>query len=550
MRSELWYKNAIIYAVDVSVFADSDGDGVGDLRGVIERLDYIADLGVTCLWLLPFYPSPRRDNGYDIAGYMGVDGALGTLDDFIELVQKSGERGIRVLIDLVMNHTSDTHPWFQAARRAPDSRYRGYYVWTDAPPPTPPGEGSIFPGQENGVWTFDEVAGLYYYHKFYHFQPDLNLSNPEVRDEIHRVLEFWLSFGISGFRVDAAPHMIAKNGIPGTKPTDPHGVLRGMNELVRSRRSDAVLLGESDVEPEKLAVYYGDGDELNMLFNFVLDNYLFLALAREEAEPLCMALRRMPTVPESGGWANFLRNLDELDLERLDDDQRAAVFEAFAPHEQMRIFGRGIRRRLAPMLGGDRKRLELAWSLLFSMPGAPTFIYGDELGMGEDLELEGRDAVRTPMQWSARRNAGFSGAPKKELARPVIESGAFSYKNVNVAAQQDDEDSLLRWMQRLIRARRSCPEFGLGSWYTIAFDDPAVFAQVIEWKGNPVVTVHNLGADRAEIVLDLADEHAAGLEPVFGDGSCEALGGCRFRLELEGYDYRWYRVALGGDGGR
>lgn len=541
IRTELWYKNAIFYAIDVSVFADSDGDGIGDFRGLIDHLDHLAFLGVTCLWVLPFYPSPRRDNGYDIADYFGVDPRLGTLDDFIEFVHRAGERGMRVIIDLVMNHTSDKHSWFQAGRRSRDSRYHHYYVWTDAPPPTPPGEGTIFPDREDSVWTYDEVAGRYFYHKFYGFQPDLNLGNADVREEIHRVLDYWTSFGISGFRVDAAPHMIAKNGVPGTEPTDPHGVLRGMYQAVTARRPDAVLLGESDVEPEQLAVFYGDGDELTLLFNFLLDNYLFLALARGEGAPLTEALHRLPTVPERGAWANFLRNLDELDLERLSEEEREAVYRAFAPTPEMRIFGRGIRRRLAPMMG-DRARLELAMSLLFSLPGTPVIVYGDEIGMGDELQVEGRDTVRTPMQWSSARNGGFSNAPKQALYRPVVSDARFGPKQVNVADQRTDPDSFLHWMRGLIHLRRECPEIGLGTWHSMEVEEPSVFAHLCEWKGRIVVAVHNLTARPCEVVLDLSDNHVTHLESLWGSGACEALAEGRFRLELAGFGYRWFRV--------
>lgn len=547
MRTELWYKNAVIYAVDVSAFADSNGDGIGDFQGLISRLDHLAGLGVTCLWMLPFFSSPRRDNGYDIADYFGIDPRFGTLDDFIEFLHRAGELGIRVIIDLVMNHTSDKHPWFQAGRRTEYSRYRNYYVWIDAPPPTPPGEGTIFPGQENSVWTFDEVAGRYFYHKFYHFQPDLNLSNPQVREEIHRVLDYWMSFGISGFRVDAAPHMIEKNGIPGTEPTDPHGVLKEMRAIVTGRRPDAVLLGESDVEPEKLATYFGDGDEFSLLFNFFLDNYIFLALARQEADPLMHALRRLPTVPEVGQWANFLRNLDELDLERLPAEEREEVYAAFAPEEEMRIYNRGIRRRIGPMMGGDRRRLEMAFSLLFSLPGTPVIVYGDEIGMGEDLSLKGRNAVRTPMQWSAKKNAGFSDAPAKDLERPVIADGPFDYKQVNVADQREDPGSLLSWMKRLILLRRQCPELGLGVWHTLPLDNPGVLAHLCEWKGQTTAAVHNLMDTPCSITLDLSDNGAEALDDLFGEGEWEPLDGGQFRVELAEYGYRWFRLRMRGE---
>ncbi|MBI3967644.1 MAG: alpha-amylase family protein, partial [Chloroflexi bacterium] len=405
----LWYKNAVFYEVDVEMFYDSNGDGVGDLQGLIRRLDYVVDLGVTCLWLSPFYVSPNRDNGYDIVDYCAVDPRLGTLDDFAALVRAAESRGLRVITDLVVNHTSNQHPWFQSARRDLHSPYREYYVWTKNPPPPDPDLKLLFPGVENTTWCYDEVVDAFYWHRFYHHEPDLNNANPSVREEIQKIMGFWLDRGSSGFRVDAAPFMIRKKGIEGTTLDDPHLILREMRAFLSSRRADAVLMAEADGDPNELAAYFGAADEMHLLLNFWLDNFAFLALAREQAEPLSNGLRRLPDKPFAGQWANFLRNLDELDLERLTDSERAEVFRAFAAKARMQIYGRGTRRRLAPMLT-DRRRLELAFSLLFTLPGSPVVVYGDEIGLGEDLSLEERNSVRTPMQWSAERNAGFSTA--------------------------------------------------------------------------------------------------------------------------------------------
>src|SRR5215213_9091726 len=400
-----WYKNAVIYGIDVATFQDSNGDGIGDFRGVCDRLGYLTELGVTCLWLLPFFPTPNRDNGYDITNYLEVDPRLGTFDDFIHLVHRAGERGIRVLIDLVMDHTSDQHPWFQAARRDRGSRYRRYYEWSDAPSPADPDKTNIFPGEETSVWTYDAIAGQYYFHRFYHFEPDLNVMCPEVQEEIERVIDYWLSFGIAGFRVDAVSHMIESPHKEDNASLvhDPHRVLRELRAYTAGRRPDAVLLGEADVEPGQLKSFFGDGDQLHMLYNFLLNNYLFLALAQQRSAPIARALRLLPPVPPSGQWVNFLRNFDELDLERLTEEERQAVYHAFAPDPEMRIFGRGIRRRLAPMLN-DPRRVLMAYSLMMSLPGSPLLMYGDEIGIGEDLSLPGRDAVRTAMQWSKHAN--------------------------------------------------------------------------------------------------------------------------------------------------
>jgi maltose alpha-D-glucosyltransferase/alpha-amylase len=370
-----WYENATFYAIDMEAFADGNGDGIGDFAGLTDRLDYLEGLGVDCLWLLPFYLSPNRDNGYDVADYYGVDDRHGTLGEFVEFVREADRRGIRVIVDLVVNHTSDQHPWFQQARSDPDSEYRDYYVWREDPPDDPdPHRGPVFPGEEDAVWSYDEEAEAFYYHRFYHFQPDLNTANPDVREEIRKIMGFWLQLGVSGFRVDAATLMIDnKGGLESTKLEDPHGVLKDMRHFVERR-----------------------GDEMNVLLNFLLDAYLVLALAEQEAEPIRKVLDLLPDPPAECQWANFLRNYDELNVGRLPPEDQQNVFEAFAPDEEMRIYGRGIRRRLASMLEGDRDRIELAYSLLFSLPGTPLLIYGDEIGMGDDLSLPGRGAGSDP----------------------------------------------------------------------------------------------------------------------------------------------------------
>lgn len=533
-----WYKNAVFYGLDVATFQDSNGDGIGDFPGLCRRLDYLTNLGVTCIWLLPFFPTPDRDNGYDVMDYFSVDPKLGTFDDFLAFVRGAGERGLRVMIDLVMDHTSDRHPWFQAARRDRHSRYRRYYVWTDAPPPTEPGKKNIFPGEESSVWTYDEIAGQYYYHQFYHFEPDLDVANPDVREEIKRVIDYWLSFGVSAFRVDAVSHMIEPHqAMEPASSHDPHYILREVRSFTSARRADCALLGEADVEPEELRSFFGDGDEMHLLYNFLLNNFLFLTFATGQAEPLQRCLRLLPSPPENGQWVNFLRNLDELDLERLSDEERDAVYRAFAPDDDMRIFGRGIRRRLAPMLG-DRRRLESAFSLLFSLPGTPLLVYGDELGMGEDLSLEGRNAVRTPMQWSRDRQAGFSTASREELPAPVISGGAFSYKTVNVADSEADPDSFLNWVKRLILLRRQCPEWGWGSCHVVPTGEPGLFAHQAERNGRRLFAVHNL-TDKAA-VSRLDREPDTRLLPLFSSRPAQAEPDSG-KIELEAYGYRWYR---------
>lgn len=538
--SDHWYKNSVMYAIDVERFNDSDGDGVGDFSGLTNRLDYLSHLGVDCLWLLPFYPSPGRDNGYDVADYYGIDDRLGDPGDFAKFLGEAESRGIRVLIDLVVNHTSDQHPWFQAARENPDSKYRDYYVWTDDPDSATFDSKTIFPGQEGSVWTYDEVADAYYFHQFYDFEPGLDLTNPDVRDEIRNVMGYWLRLGVDGFRLDAASHMIQPKGLESTKPDDPHGILENFRRFVTNRKGDAVLLGEADVQPNRLGEYFGDGDELQMLYNFLLDNYLFLAFARESAEPVVEGMRLLPSVPAEGEWVNFLRNLDELDLERLMESERQDVFEAFAPEERMRIFGRGIRRRLAPMFDGDQRRIRLAFSLLFSLPGIPMVVYGDEIGMGEDLSLSGRSAVRTPMQWSNGPNAGFSDAPPDELVCPVIDDGPFDYESVNVADQQVDPDSQFNWMQRLIHVRKENPELGWGHFDLVETEDPGVMVHRCTWEESMVVAVHNLAGEATTISFSLPDSPR--LTDVIANAAYEPLEPDPYEFEVDPYGYRWLRT--------
>ncbi|HVR95050.1 MAG TPA: alpha-amylase family protein [Thermoanaerobaculia bacterium] len=534
---DLWYKDAVLYSLDVDSFQDSNGDGIGDFRGLSQRLDYLASLGVTCLWLLPFYPTPNRDNGYDVMDYYGVDPRLGTLGDFVELMHRARERGIRILVDLVVNHTSDQHPWFQSARQDPDSPYRDYYVWSKTLPKDW-NQGMVFPGYQDSIWTWDEIAGAYYLHRFYAHQPDLNIANPEVREEICRIMGFWLELGVSGFRLDAAPFLIEMKGSP-ERGEDQYAYLREFRDFLSWRRGDAILLAEANISRDKVSQYFGDDARLHMLFAFLVNQYLFLALARQEAEPLARGLRMLPIPPPEGQWAHFLRNHDELDLGRLSEEERRKVFQDFGPEPQMQLYDRGLRRRLPPMLGGDRRRIELAYSLLFSLPGTPVLRYGEEIGMGEDLSLAERESVRTAMQWSDEPNAGFSAAPTSQLGRTVVSGGDFGYERVNVAAQQRDETSLLHWMARLIRARKQCREIGWGSWEVLETGDPAVFALRSTSKESSVVTLHNLAGRAAAVRLRL--NGGLPLYELLGDRPYEVIDSSQ-EIVLEPYGYRWFRV--------
>ena len=532
-----WYLDAVIYGIDVEKFADGNDDGIGDFAGLTEKLPYIADLGVTCIWLLPFYGTPDRDNGYDISDFYAINPKVGTRADFLTFLHRAGEHGIRVIIDLVANHTSNEHPWFEAARRDEKSRYRHYYIWSADPPQVDHGTSSIFPGEEPKVWTYDEVARAYYFHKFYHFQPDLNFANEEVRAEILRVMDYWLSFGVSGFRIDAAPLIIGDNGLSHANPRDPHGVLRELNDYLRSRRPDGVLLGEVNMPLGELGRYFGAGDQLGLLFNFTLACYIFAALATGQAAPTEEAMSKLPEPPSGCGWANFLRNLDELDFSRVPSHLKDMAFRSFAPEKTMQVFDRGIRRRIAPMLGGDQRKIELAFSLMMSMKGSPLFVYGDEIGLGEDLAQHARNAVRVPMQWSPERNGGFSDAKKAQLVQEPVSEGPYGYKTLNVEDQQQDADSLLSRIKTLIALRRKQRLVVLGRFIRIPSIDPALLVHGYEHAGKMLLFVHNLSGK------DLSAEIR--LQGITGKTLCDLVAGTSFplkeelKLRVPAYGYMW-----------
>jgi maltose alpha-D-glucosyltransferase/alpha-amylase len=540
---DLWYENTIIYCLDIETFMDSDGDGIGDFRGATRRLDYLWGLGVTCIWLMPFFPSPGRDDGYDVADFCNVDPRLGSLADFVEFIQEADERGMRVIIDLVFNHTSDQHPWFQAARSDPESPYRDYYVWRN----DDPGDTSdqvVFPGIQKGIWTFDKQAKAWYLHHFYDFQPDLNMTNPAVREELRKAMGLWIQLGAAGFRIDAAPFIIETEGVERPDSViNPHQYLLEMRDFLQHRKGDAIFLAEVDEGPTVIGEYFGGGNEFHLLFNFLLNRDYFLALAIERADPISGAIRDLPSIPAQGQWVNFARHHDELNLSRLMEREKQEIFKEFGPDENMQIYERGLRRRLAPMLGGDRKRLEMAYSLLFSLPGTPMIFYGEEIGMGENLDLPERFAVRTPMQWSEGPNGGFSDAPNGDIVRPPTSDRAFGYKKVNVTHQRRDPDSLLNWFATLIRARKESPEFGWGSFTELKTDPPNVFAHCSTGDGSGIaVAVHNLSREPCEVTLDLSEWEREQLVDLFGDRQYEPISAKNATMRMEGYGYRWMRV--------
>jgi maltose alpha-D-glucosyltransferase/alpha-amylase len=537
---DLWWKNAVIYCLDVELFADGNGDGCGDFPGLTGKVDYLAGLGVTCIWLMPFYPTPNKDNGYDISDFYGVDPRLGSLGDLVEFLRAARERGIRVIADLVVNHTSDQHPWFQSARADERSPFRDFYVWADEQPEGP--QGVVFPDAEDSNWDYDEVAGKWFLHRFYSHMPDLNIANPRVRDEINKIVGYWLELGLSGFRVDAAPFVIELAGTEAERGQDPHDFLVNLRAFLNRRRGDAILLAEANLPPEDQRRFFGDegGDEMHMLFNFVLNQHVFLALVRQDPAPIVEALRELPPVPEANQWANFIKNHDELTLDKLTEAEREEVFAALAPDPDMRSFGRGIRRRVPTMLEGDRDRMELLYSLLFTLPGSPVLLYGEEIGLGDDQRVSGRGAVRVAMQWSPGATAGFTTG---EPAVPLVTEGPFGPDRVNVATQRRDPESLLNWMERAIRTRKELPELGWGAWRVLEADQPSVLAHRCDWLGRGVLVLHNLGPDRVKVSVDLGDDVEAGrpMPDLLGNRHHDPATTGQ-PLTLSGFGYRWLRL--------
>jgi maltose alpha-D-glucosyltransferase/alpha-amylase len=504
MPNLLWYKNAIFYEAPLKAICDSSGDGKGDLAGLTSKLDYLAELGVDCLWLNPIYPSPLKDDGYDISDYCAVHPDYGSLDDFKDLVEAAHSRGLHLITDLVLNHTSDQHPWFQAARSDPHSPYRNYYVWSDTDQKYA-GVRIIFVDSEKANWTWDETAQQYFWHRFYSFQPDLNFDNPQVRSEMLNVMKFWLDLGVDGFRVDAVPYLFEREGTSCENLPQTHAYLKEMRRYVDERYPGRILLCEANQWPQDVRAYFGhvkegDGDEFHMAFHFPLMPRVFMALKRADSAPIRWALDNTPPIPVDCQWCTFLRNHDELTLEMVTEDERQWMWQQYAPEPRMRL-NLGIRRRLAPLLDNDRHKLELANSLLFSLPGAPIIYYGDEIGMGDNIWLPDRDGVRTPMQWDASPSAGFSRAT--QLYSPLIDQPPYGFQTVNVQAEKDDPVSLWHAIRHMIVLRKAHPVLGEGELDWIETDSPAILAFRRHSSEETLLLVHNLGENSQEVTLHL-----------------------------------------------
>ena len=534
-----WYKDAVFYEVPIKSFYDSNGDGIGDLNGLTAKLDYLKALGVDCLWLLPMYASPLRDDGYDISDFYAIHPDYGTVADFERLVKEAHARGIRVIADLVLNHTSDQHPWFQEARK-PGSPKRDWYVWSDSDERYK-GARIIFTDTEKSNWTWDPVARAYYWHRFFSHQPDLNYDNPEVRAEMLKVMRFWLDRGIDGFRVDAAPYLFEREGTSCENLPETHAYLKDLRAAIDEEYKDRVLLAEANQLPAEVRPYFGDGDECHMAFHFPLMPRIFIAIRKEDRRPIADVLRETPAIPDSCQWALFLRNHDELTLEMVTEEEREYMYREYAEDPRMKV-NVGIRRRLSPLLGFGRRRMELLASLILSLPGSPVLYYGDEIGMGDNIYLGDRHGVRTPMQWSSDRNAGFSRAdPERLYAQPVL-NPVFSYQAINVESQERMHGSLLHWMRRLIGIRKRHPAFGRGSFRLLEPDNHKVLCYLRRHEEQVLLVLVNLSRYAQPFTLDLAEY--AGWTPVelFGENPFPVVTGAPYPMSLAAHGFLWFRL--------
>jgi maltose alpha-D-glucosyltransferase/alpha-amylase len=535
----LWFKSAIVYEVAIRGFADANHDGTGDIRGLIERLDYLEWLGVDCLWLLPFYASPLRDGGYDIADFYSVLPEYGTVDDVAELLEAAHARGIRVIADMVMNHTSDEHPWFQEARNR-DSARHDWYVWSDTDDRYTEAR-IIFVDTERSNWTWDPVAERYYWHRFFSHQPDLNYDNPDVQEAMLDAVRFWLRLGFDGLRLDAVPYLYERDGTNCENLPETHAYLKRLRKMVDDEFEDRVLLAEANQWPADVVDYFGDGDECHMAFHFPVMPRMFMAVRREEARPIIEVLQQTPPIPDNCQWGIFLRNHDELTLEMVTDEERDYMYREYARDPRMKM-NVGIRRRLAPLLDNSRRQIELFHSLLLSLPGTPVMYYGDEIGMGDNIYLGDRDGVRTPMQWSPDRNAGFSKADFAQLYLPAIMDPVYGYEAVNVEANQRHPNSLLHWVRGMVRIRKQHHVFGSGAFRALDASNERVFAFLREDSHESVLCVANLSGSAQPVELDLSEY--AGRTPVelLGGTAFPGIGQLPYFLTLGPHGFYWFQL--------
>ena len=536
----LWFKTAVFYEIHTRAFFDADGDGSGDFRGLIEKLDYLQWLGIDCIWMLPFYKSPLRDGGYDIADFFTIQPDYGTVDDVRDFIEAAHQRGIRVIADLVMNHTSSDHPWFQESRSSADSPKRDWYVWSDTYQKYEEAR-IIFTDTESSNWTWDDQAQAYFWHRFFSHQPDLNFDNPEVQEAMLEVLRFWLDLGMDGFRLDAVPYLYERDGTNGENLPETHEYLKRVRAEVDSKYPDRVLLAEANQWPADVVEYFGDGDECQMAFHFPVMPRMFMALRREEANPIYEILRQTPEIPDNCQWGLFLRNHDELTLEMVTDEERDYMYSEYAKDPRMKI-NVGIRRRLAPLLDGGRDEIELMHAILFSLPGSPVLYYGDEIAMGDNVYLGDRDGVRTPMQWTGDRNGGFSRADFAQLYAPPLMDPVYGFQAVNVEAQLRTPTSLLRWLRRFISLRQEHPVFGLGTYEPIEPSNRKIFAHLRVYEDDVMLCVHNLARSAQAVELDLSAYEGRRPVEVFGRSRFPKIGELPYLLTLAPRGFYWFQL--------
>jgi len=536
----LWYKDAIIYQVHVRTFHDSNGDGIGDFQGLEQKLDYLQELGINAIWLMPFFPSPLRDDGYDIADYNSVHASYGTLEDFQKFMESAHERGIRVIIEFVANHTSDQHPWFQASRSSRDNPRRDWYVWSDTDTRYKETR-IIFLDTEKSNWAWDPVSKSFYWHRFFSHQPDLNYDNPVVREEMWKVMKFWLEMGVDAFRLDAVPYLVEREGTNCENLPETHAILKEWRRKLDEHFQDRMLLAEANQWPADLRPYFGDGDEFHMAFHFPLMPRMFMGLKLEDRKPITEILQQTPEIPPSCQWSLFLRNHDELTLEMVTDMERDYMYDMYAENKTMRL-NLGIRRRLAPLLENDRRRIELMNGMLMSLPGTPIIYYGDEIGMGDNINLGDRNGVRTPMQWNGEWNGGFSSAAPERLYAPLIQDPVYGYQAVNVLRQKASGHSLFNWMQSIMSVRRSSAVFGRGS---IEFLHPAnhrILAYVRRLENEAILVVNNLSYSAQAVELDLRPYKGNILIEMFGKNIFPRVSDLPYLLTMGPYQFYWFRL--------